>query len=175
LKRIILALSLTLCALVVPATASAHPMTGRHFGVYRYVYRHALKQFGQRQVGCELVYTCAGPASDEVVVGSTRTLERMLHPRPSFHATATVVAGPTEMVDPGLESCIINAESTWNSQAVNGTHEGYGQWDADAWARADGLRYAPTPLDASPSQQIAVLNYEVEHHMTSMQTDYDPC
>jgi hypothetical protein len=161
-------------AVALPASAAAQSPTGRHFGVYRYVYRHALHKFGEAKVGCELVYTCTSKrVTDDVVVGSTHTLERMLHPpQHSFHATAHA---PVEMVDPGLESCIINAESTWNSQAVNGDHEGYGQWDPDAWARAGGLRYAPTPLDASPSEQIAVLNNEVRLGITSMQTDFDPC
>lgn len=163
-------------AVFLPATAEAHSISGRHFGVYRFVYRHAKAKFGERAVGCELMYTCRSHRiSDELIVGSTRTLEAMLNPKPSFHATAHAPDAPVGMVDPGLESCIIDAESTWNSQAVNGTHKGYGQWDADAWARADGLRYAPDPLSASPSEQIEVLNYEVEHGLTGMQTDYDKC
>jgi hypothetical protein len=175
LKRLTLVLSLMLCCFAAPAVASAHAPTGRHFGVYRYVYRHALKQFGHRTVGCELVYTCtARPVTDAMVVVSTHVMERMLHPPKTFQASAGLPAEPVVPVN-GLVRCIIQAESGGNPQAVNGQYEGLGQWSPYAWANDGGLKYAPSPLQATASQQIAVLNAEVAAGTTSQQTDYDPC
>lgn len=156
MKRIILALSLTLCALAVPATASAHPMTGRHFGVYRYVYRHAVKKLGQRQVGCELVYTCAGRASDEIVVGSTHTLERMLHPRPTFHATAGVPAPSLPYGQWAIPASIVQCESTFQNLPPNSADaSGYYQILGSTWA-ANGGAPPDEAYEHSKGEQDAV-------------------
>ena len=164
MKRITLTAALMA---VIPATSLANSPTGRHFGVYRYVYRHAIHRFGHHKVGCELVYTCRRRVNDAVVVSSTHTLEAMLHPP----APAPVSATPVN----GLVRCIMYAESTNNPQAVSGQYEGYGQWSPTAWAQDGGLRYAPTPLQATPSEQIAVLNAEVAAGTTGQQTNFDPC
>jgi hypothetical protein len=139
LKRLTLALSLMLCCLAAPAVASAHAPTSRHFGVYRYVYRHALKQFGHRAVGCELVYTCvARPVSDAMIVMSTHTLERMLHPRPSFHATAY---DPPQLAygQWAIPSYIVQCESTFQNLPPNSAGaSGYYQIIPGTWSSFGG-------------------------------------
>jgi hypothetical protein len=140
LKRIVLALSLSLCALALPAVASAHAPTGRHFGVYRYVYRHALKQFGHRAVGCELVYRCAvRPVSDDMVVASTHTLERMLHPPQTFHAVGHIPAPSLPYGQWVIPSRIVGCESTYQNLPPNSAGaSGYYQIIPSTWSLFGG-------------------------------------
>ena len=74
-----------------------------------------------------------------------------------------------------LASCIMYREATDNPEAVNGQYEGLGQWDATAWAEDGGLRYASTPLGASYSEQVAVLNNEGTAGMEQQQAQWDGC
>lgn len=74
-----------------------------------------------------------------------------------------------------LAACIIWHESGGNPQAVNGQYEGIGQWSPAAWALDGGLRFASTPLGASYSQQVMVLNGEGTAGMIRQQGVYDGC
>jgi len=75
----------------------------------------------------------------------------------------------------GLAVCIIHAESGGNSQAVNGQYEGIAQWSPSSWAGGGGLRFASTPLGASYSEQVIVLNEMLANGQASQWTCCDPC
>jgi hypothetical protein len=171
---------------IAPATAMAQPTTGRHFGVYRYLYRHARAQFGSA-VGCELMYSCHGRISDAKVHDSIGVLQRMLWPAPvrhyrvvsyrnaAYHSTATSTTSSVSAPSSSLEQCIIEHESGGNAQAVNGPYEGEGQWSPSAWAQDGGTRYAASPLGASAAQQEQVLAGEGAAGMAQQQGQYDGC
>lgn len=74
-----------------------------------------------------------------------------------------------------LADCIIERESTWNPQAVNGDHEGLAQMSPYVWAQAGGLKYASSPLGATATQQETVLMWALDHGMAGNWTPYDGC
>lgn len=156
MKRITLVLGLA-ASVAVTQTAQAKTPTGRHFGVYRYVYRHAVRKFGHKTVGCELVYTCkASQVTDKIVVMSTHTLERMLHPIPTFHASARVPAPPTPSYDSGwaIPSTIVECESHFQNLPPNSAGaSGYYQIIPSTWLAYGGGSYASQAYLAPKSAQ----------------------
>jgi hypothetical protein len=82
---------------------------------------------------------------------------------------------PVVQPDSALASCIMYRESTDNAEAVNGEHEGLAQMSPTVWAEAGGTQYAATPLGASYSQQVEVLNWALAHGMANNWTPYDGC
>ena len=71
--------------------------------------------------------------------------------------------------------CIIRKESGGDPQAVSGIHSGIGQWEQSAWEGDGGLRYAPTPTQATLYQQEKVLMGEGDAKMSQSQGQYDGC
>lgn len=143
-------------AAIQPSAAVAHDVTGRHFGVYRYVYRHAVKKLGKKMVGCELVYTCRHtPVSDETVVSSTHTLEYMLHPKPTFHATGYIPKAPTPYSSGwAIPSAIVACESTFQNLPPNSAGaSGYYQIIPSTWTAYGGGQYASQAYLASRGEQ----------------------
>lgn len=57
-----------------------------------------------------------------------------------------------------LAVCIISRESGGNPQAVNGQYEGIAQWSPTSWIGGGGGRFASTPLGATYSEQVQILN-----------------
>jgi hypothetical protein len=144
-------------AVALPASAAAQSPTGRHFGVYRYVYRHALHKFGEKTVGCELVYTCSPHrVSDAEVTTSTRTLERMLHPPKAFHASAGVPAPSLSYGQWAIPSYIVECESTYQNLPPNSAGaSGYYQIIPGTWA-AFGGSSPDNAYEHSKAEQDAV-------------------
>lgn len=156
MKRIAIAAGLSF-GLIQPAIALSHDVTGRHFGVYRYVYRHAVKQFGHKAVGCELVYTCHASVTDDVVISSTRTLERMLHPVPTFAATASVPAPTLGYGNWAIPAKIVYCESKYLNLPPNSAGaSGYYQIIPSTWIAYGGGRYASQAYLASKSAQDTI-------------------
>lgn len=122
------------------------------------IHEHAMLD---RMARCQRV-----PPAHKFVAWFNRTQE---------HAQYVRLHPPVAQPANQLVACIIRYESGGDPGAVNGKYEGLGQWDHDAWVRDGGLRYAYSPLGASYSEQVAVLNQEVRDGTTSQQTDYDPC
>lgn len=73
-----------------------------------------------------------------------------------------------------LARCIAKVESTWNPQAVNGIHKGYGQWSPEAWQRHGGLRFASSPLGATPDQQLIVIEQGLQRFGCRDWCPFDP-
>lgn len=131
------------------------------------------------------VYGDASPATDRERTQLARYARcqrnRMASPyarrfnRVQEHAQYVRLHPPVAQPANALVACIIHYESGGNPDAVNGQYEGLGQWSPTAWANDGGLRYASSPLGASYSEQVAVLNQEVVDGTTAQQTNYDPC
>lgn len=171
--------------IVAPAVVHRTMATPRHQSVYLSVRHRVQKRFGRRAPGRNIVkqgLPSGHLSSDRLVVRSTHILERMLHP---VHNTVTATTAVSPMVststptapapDSSLESCIVSHESSGDSQAVNGDHEGYGQWNQAAWDEDGGTAYAPTPLQATPAQQLQVLASEGTAGMEQQQAQFDGC
>lgn len=91
---------------------------------------------------------------------------------PGLAPAGTMSAG---LAPTGLAACIVHYESHGDPMASNGSHEGIGQWDANAWAKMGGLRYASHPSGASYQQQLAVLSSGLAHFGCVDWCPYDPC
>lgn len=78
-----------------------------------------------------------------------------------------------------LVHCVVWAESTDNYQAVNGNHEGLGQWDHATWIADGGGRFAYSPLGATYNQQLIIIEDVVAGRVpgenATQWTNYDPC
>lgn len=72
-------------------------------------------------------------------------------------------------------ACIIRKESGGNPNAVSGIYSGIGQWEQGRWESDGGLRYAPTPTQATYAQQVKVLVGEGNAGMSQQQGQYDGC
>jgi len=72
----------------------------------------------------------------------------------------------------GLVGCIVERESSGNPNAAGG---GLGQFQQSTWEADGGTQYAPTPNQASASQQLAVIQAQVAAGHTSQWTAYDGC
>ena len=81
---------------------------------------------------------------------------------------------PVARPESWLASCIIQRESGGNPQAVNGQYTGLAQWSPSSWAGGGGTRYSSTPLGASYSEQVTVLN-DMLPSQASQWTPYDGC
>lgn len=73
------------------------------------------------------------------------------------------------------EACIIQKESGGDPNAVSGKYSGIGQWEQSRWESDGGLRYAPTPTQASYAEQEKVLRGEGDAGMSQQQGQYDGC
>ena len=73
--------------------------------------------------------------------------------------------------------CIIQHESggdpTIHDQT--GKYSGIGQWEQSRWESDGGLRYAPTPTQATLFEQEKVLMAEGDAGMSDQQGQYDGC
>lgn len=134
MKRMFLT-SLAVAAIGPAAVVEAQPASGRHFGVYRYLYRHALAKFGPQAVGCELMYTCHGQLTEARVRRSTDVLQRMLWPpairrvvyRPAAAATsvatATAVSSPAPTYSgggaSGVPACASESGTNYSTGSDN--------------------------------------------------------
>lgn len=75
-----------------------------------------------------------------------------------------------------LEVCILEHETTGRDpNAVNGIYSGIGQWEQGRWVSDGGLRYAPTPTEATYEEQERILRGEGEAGMIAQQGVYDGC
>lgn len=73
-----------------------------------------------------------------------------------------------------LARCIIQRESGGDPQAVNGQYEGIAQWSPSSWLGGGGGRFAPTPLGATYSEQVQILNAMLPAQ-AGQWTPYDGC
>lgn len=113
-------------------------------------------------------------ATHNDVAKSIRILRRMLASQ-SVGSTSTTHLVAKLSSDSSLESCIISHESGGSPTAVNGDHEGIGQWTPDAWAEDGGTQYSATPLGASYDEQEIILSGEGVSGMEDQQAQYDGC
>lgn len=150
--------AVTLAFGAFPQAAMASAPTPRHFGVYRYVYRHARAKFGLKAIGCKLGRTCHQPVTDAAVLTSTSILERMLYPAsvtssPASYGAASVSYVPT--ASGALPYCTWGPESGGNWSAVNPSSGAGGRYQIlpSTWSAYGG---AGAPQDASPAQQTAI-------------------
>jgi hypothetical protein len=72
-------------------------------------------------------------------------------------------------------ACIIRKESGGDPKQVTGIYSGIGQWEQSRWESDGGLRYAPTPTQATYAQQVKVLVGEGDAGMSQQQGQYDGC
>lgn len=190
----LLAATIPVAVLAFAPAAMASTPTRAHVRQYLRAYTSVRRKFGRRTPGCNLVAhrgSCHKRASDGDVEASLAVLQRMLEPvvsvryvaplAPRMTATVgrTVVThgtlATTAVPASGYAACIIQAESGGNPQAVNGRYMGIGQWEQSRWLSDGGGRYAPTPLGATYSQQVAILNGEGAAGMHQQQGQYDHC
>lgn len=88
--------------------------------------------------------------------------------------SVAATAAPAQAATP-LARCIIRVESRGDTQARNGIHLGIAQWSPEAWARHGGRRYARTPLGASYSEQLAILESALRRFGCRDWCPFDPC
>jgi hypothetical protein len=74
-----------------------------------------------------------------------------------------------------LMDCIMRHESTYNPLAQNGKYKGLAQWSPEAWARHGGLKYGPTPHDATYWEQVRVLSDGLRMYGCRDWCPFDPC
>lgn len=178
----LLAATVFVAALVFVSTSLASVPTRAHIRQYLLAYKFVQQKFGERAPGCNLVRkrgSCHHRATDRDVVSSYATLQQMLTPRLTVRVGSSVAhLGYNATLDypaSSLARCIIQAESSGNPLAVNGKYMGIGQWEKSRWLSDGGGRYAPTPLGATYSQQVAILNGEGPVGMAQQQGQYDRC
>lgn len=182
--------SAALIIVATPALAKAPTRTHRY--QYNVAYYKVQHEFGHRAPGCNLLkgYCHDVQMTDASVTKSISVLERMLHPvhivttmyvpasSPSTSSTPvnTGSVAHTSSASSGVVACIINAESSGNPTASNGAYSGLGGWNQTAWQQDGGTRFAPTPTQASYSQQVTVLNNEGSSPQGyGQQTNFDGC
>lgn len=78
--------------------------------------------------------------------------------RSARHANWVRRHPPVTRPESELAVCIIYRESRGDPEADNGSHFGVAQWTISSWLGGGGGRYASTPLEATYSQQVTVLN-----------------
>lgn len=184
LKRT-LAVASAVLSLAIAPVADAKTPTHSHIRTYNKLRSHIVRDYGVQAVGRNIVkhgLSSGRKASDADIVKSIGVMERMIAPRissPVSTYTTTTYTSTTAVQAPisssGLEQCIVYRESTNNPQATNGQYEGYGQWSPQQWAADGGTKYAPTPLGASPSEQMQILSSEGTAGMLTQQGQYDGC
>jgi hypothetical protein len=136
----------------------------------KFDYRGTRAPTGAQRVELNHMRSCPRQLSDIQLDAELWHLQILYNWRRA-HPPAPPVAQPAS----ALASCIMFRESTDNAEAVNGSHEGLAQMSPTVWAEAGGTQYAATPLGASYSQQVEVLNWALAHGMANNWTPYDGC
>lgn len=178
MKKVLLA-SVGALAFVVPTPALAnqsHAPTPRHRGVYMYLRRHVIKQFGVSAAGRNIVrdgLSTGKPVTDAVMVSSIRVYQRTLwpyvpppapapvaEPTSSYSAPQAPAQAPTATTSSysggySIPSYIVQCESGGNWSAVNASSGAGGAYQIlpSTWQAYGGQGL---PQDASPAEQSRI-------------------